>query len=372
METVLQNTIALAVVLLAFGMVIFVHEAGHFSIAKWVGIRVHEFALGFGPRLYGFRKGETEYNLRAFPFGGFVRMEGEDDPDSRPDDPGSFQNKTVGQQLAVLGGGVAMNYICAFIVLVCIGFARGVPTMEQAEPTSVVGDVVAGSVADKAGIRKKDRIVSVDGQPISTFKELLEKVQPSGGKELTLVVDRRGEMLTLKMTPLSEESGGKKVGRIGVKNQNVFKPVFTPVSNPSEVFVMAGTWLGRITMMPFELVKRVFITREMSATYARENMGGPIAIGQMFFEIYYEGFWAIAFFWAVISASVGGFNILPIPALDGARIFFVGLGAIRGRPIDPRKEGMVHMVGLVVLMTVMLLFSIQDVMRIFKGVKFFS
>src|SRR5689334_14628 len=114
------NWVALVVVLLAFGFIIFVHELGHFMIAKRVGVRVHEFALGFGPKLYSRKNGETEYCLRIFPFGGFVRMEGEDEGESDPNDPGNFQNKSVGAKMAVLVGGCAMNYLSALIVLLVL------------------------------------------------------------------------------------------------------------------------------------------------------------------------------------------------------------------------------------------------------------
>lgn len=366
---ILHNLALLLVVLLAFGLVIFVHELGHFSIAKWVGIRVHEFALGFGPRLFGWRRGETEYNLRAFPFGGFVRMEGEDDPESNPNDPGSFQNKPVASQMAVVGGGVFMNYLCALLVLLLVGFLYGVPDVAPTD-TTAVGVVVTGSVAEKAGLQVFDKLMAVNGQPVAHWSDVLDKIQPNPGKEITLTVQRGNEQKTFKMVPEEGTLNGKKVGRIGIAPGGG-KFVFEPATSAMQVFEGAGRWLVRVTLLPFDLVSRL-VHKEMSVNSARQQMGGPIAIGAMFYEIIAKGLPSILFFWAVISASVGGFNILPIPALDGARMLFLAVGAVRGRPIDPRKEGMVHMVGLMVLLAVMVLFSIQDVARLLHGIKFFS
>lgn len=366
---VLQNAIALIVVLLAFGLVIFVHELGHFSVAKWVGITVHEFALGFGPRIFGFKKGETEYNLRAFPFGGFVRMEGEDDPESDPNDPGSFLNKPVGAQIAVVGGGVFVNYMSALFVLLLVGFVWGIP-----DPLAgrVIASVEGGSVAEKAGLKPKDEILSVEGQKVRRFDEVVSAIQARPGQPTQVTLKRDGAEQTITLTPDTVDQGGKKIGRVGIRGGgSIVSFGFVPASSASEVFQMAGGWLVRITIMPFEIARQVF-SKERSFSEVREGVGGPIGIGTMFFEIYSMGLPSILFFWAIINAAVGGFNILPIPALDGARLLFLGIGAIRGRPIDPRKEGMVHMIGLAVLLTVMVLVSIQDVSRLLRGVKFFS
>lgn len=363
------NWVALVVVLLAFGFIIFVHELGHFLTAKRVGITVHEFALGFGPKLFSRTVNGTEYCLRVFPFGGFVRMEGEDDPDGNPADPGSFQNKSVMAQIVVLGGGCFMNYVSALAVLIALGFLRGIPDLV---PPSIVDSVQENKPAARAGIQKGDRIVAVNGTPVGNFRELLAQVRPRGGQEITVSVDRSGQPLTFTLTPDLDEDKAthEQVGRMGVVPPRQTTLSWRPATGAKDVFDMAGGWVVRITVLPFEIIAR--LTRsEVTLKEVREGTGGPLLILQMLFELYHQGIWALLFFWAIICTSVGSFNLLPIPALDGARILFVSIGALRGRPLDPRKEGLVHMVGLAVLLVAMGAFSVHDVVRMMRGVKFF-
>ena len=364
------NWMTLLVVIFSFGFIVFVHELGHFAIAKRVGIRVYEFALGFGPRLWGRKYGETEYNLRIFPFGGFVRMEGEDDPESDPNDPGSFQNKPVLSQIAVVGGGCFMNYLCSMLVLLCIGFAHGVPEIGRA---AIISGVEKDSPAAKAGLQAGDRVLTVDGKPIGLWPDLTDAVEPNPGRELAITVRRNGQEQSFKVVAREKiGEGGKRAGQLGVLNsQQLIAIKFKPATSATQVFQDTGAWLGRITVLPAVIVYRM-LAKQIEPKVVAEGMGGPLLIGQMFFEIYHQGIWALLFFWAFICASVGAFNLIPFPALDGARMVFLGIGAVRGRPLDPRKEGMVHMVGLMLLLSVMVLFTIQDVKRMIGGVKFFS
>lgn len=363
------NWVALLVVLLAFGFIIFVHELGHFMFAKKVGITVHEFALGFGPKLYSKKSGDTEYCLRAFPFGGFVRMEGEDDPDADPNDPGNFQNKPVLSQILVVSGGCFNNYVAALLVLLAIGFVRGMPDLVQ---SNVVGSLQENSPALRAGLQPEDRIVSVNGVPVDSFNALVREVRPNADKRISLTVLRKEQTLDIALVPKAEHDpiANKTVGLIGVRPSNKITLTWTRPSAPWDVLRMAGRWLVRITLLPVEIVQRL-VRREMTVSEVREGTGGPLLIGQMLFELYHQGIWALLFFWAIICTSVGSFNLLPIPALDGARILFLGIGVLRGRPLDPRKEGMVHALGLMVLLAVMVLFTIHDVGRMLKGVHFF-
>jgi regulator of sigma E protease len=367
------NWLALVVVLLAFGFIIFVHELGHFLTAKRAGITVHEFALGFGPKLYSRKVAETEYCLRIFPFGGFVRMEGEDDPDSDPNDPGNFLNKPVMSQIVVLGGGCFMNYLSALLVLLFLGFFHGIPHLDPAPVPSVIGGLVQGDPAEKAGLQPNDLIVKVEGHDVATFEDLVKQISPRGGQptRITVMRDDKSLEFTLTPKPAEDEKTHEKVGRVGVKPLSPKVTLsWTTATSAGEVFQMAGYWINKITLLPVEIVRRL-THHEMTVAEVKEGTGGPLAIGQMLFELYQQGLWALLFFWAIISVSVGSFNLLPIPALDGARILFVGIGALRGRPLDPRKESMVHFAGLVVLLGVMAIFTLYDVKRMIQGVHFF-
>lgn len=369
------NWFALVVVLLSFGLIIFVHELGHFLTAKRVGITVHEFALGFGPKLFSRVHDGTEYCLRAFPFGGFVRMEGEDDPEGNPDDPGSFLNKSVTAQIVVLGGGCFMNYVSALAVLLLLGFAHGaIPNPDHMMvPLNIVGGVQSDSPAARAGLKEGDHIVAVNDTPVATFIDVVNQVRGHGGEEIKISVTRDGQPMDFRLTPNVVDDGStehRKVGRMGVIPTSKGTIAWLPVSGAGEVFNRSGEWIVKITLLPMEIVQRL-VRKETTLKEVGEGTGGPLLIGQMLFEIYHQGVWPLLFFWAIICVSVGSFNLLPIPALDGARILFVGIGALRGRPLDPRKEGMVHMVGLAVLLVAMAAFSVHDVVRMVKGVKFF-
>lgn len=365
------NWLTFLIVIFSFGLIVFVHELGHFAIAKRVGIRVYEFALGFGPRVFGRKRDETEYNLRAFPFGGFVRMEGEDDAEADPNDSGSFQNKSVLSQIAVVGGGCFMNYLCALLVFLFLGFARGIPSMVPAQ-VAVISNVEKSSPAEAVGLQKGDKVVAVGGKAIGNWSELVAAVSPNPGKELAVTVIRDGQEHQVRVTPREKTlDDGKKVGQLGILNSTLLTVHFEPATSAFQVFQETGALLGKITVLPVVIVYRM-CRKQIEPKVVAENMGGPLLIGQMFFEIYQQGIWPLLFFWAFICASVGAFNLLPFPALDGARMFFLGIGALRGRPLDPRKEGMVHMVGLVLLLSVMVLFTVQDVKRMVQGIRFFS
>ncbi len=363
------NWVALLVVLLAFGFIILVHELGHFLTAKRVGITVHEFALGFGPRVFSRKVDETEYCLRAFPFGGFVRMEGEDDPEADPNDPGSFQNKSVLSRLVVLGGGCFMNYVSATFALLLIGFVHGIPAIVH---SNVVGGVVANSPAAKAGLQAGDRIVAVDGTTVGNFEALQQQIKGRGNMLTTISVLRDGKALSFQVTPQVAQVPGVAHSRalIGVRQSGIATIAWTPSQGARQVFAWTGNWVNQVTFLPLTIMERIH-SHQMTVSQVREDSGGPLAIGQMLFELYHQGVWALMFLWAIICLSVGAFNLLPFPALDGARMLFVGLGAVRGRPLDPRKEGVVHTVGLAVLLLVMVMFTVQDVHRIFSNIHFF-
>ena len=375
LEWLAANWVALAVVLLSFGFIIFVHELGHFLTAKRVGITVYEFALGFGPKLFARTVDGTEYCLRAFPLGGFVRMEGEDDPDANPDDPGSFLNKPWMSQIVVLGGGCFMNYVSALAALLLLGFVHGsMPNPDRMlVPLNLVGGIQDGSPAAKAGLAVDDRIVAINDAPVENFLDVVSKVRGHGGEEIKVSVVREGKPIDFRLVPLAVDDGSpehRKIGRMGVIPTSKGTIAWVPIDSAADCFSRSGQWITKITLLPFEILSR--LTRhEITVKEVGEGTGGPLLIGQMLFEVYHQGIWALLFFWAIICTSVGSFNLLPIPALDGARILFVSIGALRGRPIDPRKEGVVHLAGLVVLLCAMAAFSVHDVIRMWHGVHFF-
>ncbi len=367
MEWLLANWLSLLAAIFAFGLVVFVHESGHFLIARAVGVRVHEFSLGFGPQLWKRQSGETEYSIRAVPLGGFVRLEGEDSTDVRPDDPGNFQNKTSLQKLAVIVGGCLMNYSSAFIVFLLLGMLHGLP-----DTGTRISMVQPSMPASAAGLQPKDVVVAIDGQKVTDWEDMTDKISSHAGVPIKLTIQRGDSTLELPITPKAVDvpDGGerKPVGRIGVAvDQSPANLVFVPPTGG--IAQVAGNYWSRaisLTLQPIMLVHDIFVGKQKASEVASQ-MSGPVMIGSFFVEAAAKGFWYLAFIWTIISTLVGGFNLLPIPALDGARGLIVLIGAIRRKPVDQEKEAMFHTVGLALLLTLVVVITFHDIIKLRSG-----
>jgi regulator of sigma E protease len=405
-EWLLANWTGLLAVLFTFGFMIFVHELGHFLMAKRVGITVHEFALGFGPKLLSFggsrkrKKDEeerlkeyvkdenensespdlkkepitkepvkTEYCLRMIPVGGFVSMEGEDEPGDR-DDPGNFNNKTVWGRMKVILAGCTMNYITGILIFLLIGFAWGIPVIADAEnPPAVIGTLNEGYPAAEAGLQPGDRIVEINGEEIKDFKHLKSIISPiKDGREVSVTVDRKGKNLTynVKVVYNSEFDSGL-LGfspSISILNLDFEKKTAGEVVSTS----LNTTW--RLTIAPITIV-RMIIDKQLSLQQVGSGTAGPIGISQMLFEISKKGIPSLLYMMAMLSILIGAFNLLPIPALDGSRAVFLGVEGVRGKPLDPEKEGMIHQIGFVALMILMFVVAMNDIIRLIRGENIF-
>lgn len=586
LETLAQYAGGALAVVACFGFIIFIHELGHFVVARWAGIRCPEFAIGFGAKLFKFRWRATEFSLRVFPFGGFVMMTGEE-PETedswhnhiayflgeapfpaRPaqllayledfkaiqgdlvDSPatqarynevkehlefskdreyrdladveGNFNNKSIPARIAVVVGGVVMNFIAALFLFCFVGMAWGMAEVAQVyEP--IVASVSPNGPAEAAGIKAQDVIVEVEGQPIATGSDMVKEIGKFPGKKMHLKVQRKKELLELEVTPNTNVGGvffepagdkvrvwtvvarqspfklgeviksvdgqsytgmdgfvelmqaradAKKVtlevegrgpveltgklapeGKIGVapgavirlvivpdavglvtavqpgspaekaglkpgdglmelNGRHVFgqtdltemlaalenkeivldvardgEPVELKFNGPVGGFGALGVTLqpvtpgmavqyaflrvGRLIVQPYELIADI-LTKKREAKEVGKEMGGPIMIMNMIYDISSKGLPSLLFFLALLNAAVGAFNLLPVPALDGSRLFFLVLAGIRGKEMDPDKEARIHYYGLLVLLALVALISIQDVGRIFSGQKFFK
>lgn len=334
--------------ILVFSVIILVHELGHFLAAKSVGIEVEEFALGFGPRLVGVHRGGTWYSLRVFPLGGFVRMLGEEEDEKNPS-PNSFQNKTVLQRMLVIAAGPVMNFILALLLFVIIFGVIGVPT-----PVDVpkIAQLVENHAAQEAGMLPGDLVTHVNSDPVETWREFVKIVQESGGEPLELVVERGGERLDITVTPRLNSAG---VYAIGVYNETRFQrlPVLTSIRYGFRQTVQVT---GAILVNLYQLV-----TRQLPA----DDITGPIGIFYYVGQAAKQGMFDVLFLAALISINLGLFNLLPIPALDGSKLVFLGFEAIRRRPVDPQKENLVHLVGFALLISLMVLVMYRDIVRFF-------
>ncbi len=333
---------------LIFGLLVFVHELGHFLAAKRAGIRVEEFSLGFGPKLVTFPRGETEYAIRAFPLGGFVRMAGEG-PEKSEDSRG-FNRKSVGQRMGVIIAGPLMNFILAAIMFSLLIHFSGIPTGEIATNTQI-GEIILGEPADKAALLPGDTITAVDGVAVSQWDELVAIISASPGKELNLSVARGNEDLTVKLTPKARAEDGR--GWIGI----------TPTYAVRTPGFLESLWQGLRQTVYIAYYILIQLLR-MFTRQAPADLTGPLGVAQIIGQAARLGFLYVLNIAAVINVNIGLFNLFPIPALDGSRLFFLLTEKLRGRPIDPERENLFHLVGFALLMVLAVFVLYRDVVRI--------
>lgn len=339
------------IALLIFSAIILFHELGHFLLAKKNKIKVNEFCLGLGPTLVGVTRGETKYSIKLLPFGGACMMEGEDE-DS--DAEGSFQSKSVWARMAVVAAGPIFNFIMAFvlslILIGCVGY--DVPRLTE---------VTEGYPAAKAGMQVGDEIVKINGKKIHFSREISFYTYFHSGEEMDVVYQRDGEKYEAHLVPvLDKESNAYRIGiRYSAARErgNVFQTVKYSVYE-------LRYWIDTTIQSLKFLVTGVVGVNDLS---------GPVGIVKTIGDTYDESR-AVSMFSVVmsmlniailLSANLGVMNLLPIPALDGGRLVFLIIEAVRGKRIDPDKEGMVHFIGLVLLMILMVLVMFNDIRKLF-------
>lgn len=320
-----------------FLMVILVHEFGHFAVAKIVGIKVNEFAIGMGPKLLQTRKGETEYTIRILPIGGYVKMEGEDE---NSDNPRSFNNVSVFSRIGVLMAGAFMNFILAIIVLSIVSFGTGVATTTMEE-------IVPDSPAQESGIRAGDTIISINGRQTKSWENIVNEINNSSiDKEIDIEVIRQNKKQIISVNPV-EEDGRTIIGIIPQMEKSF-------VSSIKGGFQKTGMFL----MLMFDFIGMIF-----KGEVGLSSLSGPVGIIREVGVAANMGIYNLLYLLGFISVNLGFFNLLPIPALDGSRISFLLLELIRGKPIDPEKEGFVHFVGFILLISLMLLVTYRDIIN---------
>lgn len=411
-------------IIIIFGLLVFIHELGHLIFAKRAGILCREFAIGFGPKLFSYKKDETVYTIRLLPLGGFVRMAGED-PEMIEIKPGfqiglmftptgkvkeiiinnkskhpnakvitvekldlehnliiqgydendelqtfyvdpkadyiydeqrtqiapynrQFGSKTLSQRAIAIFAGPFMNFALAVVILMSYAFIQGMPVDKP-----MVGDVIEGGSAIEAGLQKGDYVVAIDGQPLETWKDLTSIIQRSADQELLFKVKRNNELFEVTVVPEGREGPNDRVdGFIGIY--------------PPHEFSLAGSVTFGFTQT-WEYIKLIIQSLGMLITgeFTLDHLSGPVGIYNYTGQAAAMGILVLMQWAAILSINLGIINLLPLPALDGGRLIFIGLEALRGKPIDPQKEGIVHFVGFALLMLLMLVVTWNDINKFF-------
>lgn len=331
---------------LIFGLIIAVHEFGHFIVAKAVGIKVDEFSIGMGPKIFSKKGEETQYSLRAIPIGGYVKMEGEyyEEESKEDGNPRSFNNQPIFQRILVVIAGVVMNFVLAILIFTFLAMRLGVPV-----GNTLITEVVPDSPAFQAGFMSGDLIVEINGKTITDRSDLDTLIKTNPNQKVEFKVQRGEELLTL--TPVLGE-GEEKLGYLGVIGEGY---IMEQQGISGAINFALNETLRLITFI-FVSLKFLF-----SGHIGIESFSGPVGIIQVIDETAKVGFYPLLYLLAFMSANIGFLNLLPIPGLDGSKIIFLIYEGLRGKPLDRKKEGLITMIGFAFLLALFLLITFNDV-----------
>lgn len=348
--SIILNILLFIVIL---GFIIFIHEFGHFTWAKICGVYVYEFALGMGPKILGFKGKETEYSLRAIPIGGYCQLAGEDiDDDDIKKVPKKrrLQSKTAFQRFLIMFFGAGNNFISAFLILFFIALIWGATTMNP-----IVTMVEKGSAAEKAGLEANDVITSINGHKVTTSDDIslfLAVANPE--KKTTIKVDRDGNNETIKVKPTKIKVDGEETYKYGIGIQQEKEYGFVAalkymVNKSKSLFKQMGITFGYLVTGGIRL----------------NQLSGPVGIYSIVGEQAKTGLANILYLVAYLSINVGFINLLPLPAFDGGHILFIIIEKLRGKPVSPELENKIHTIGMILLLLLMLVVTVNDIIKLF-------
>jgi len=347
--------ITLIYFILILGLIVLVHEFGHFFFSKLFGIYVYEFSIGMGPQIFHWKskKGETEYSIRAIPIGGFCSLAGEDveadDQENIPKDR-RLNAKPAWQRFLVMFFGAGNNFILAILILFIIGLGWGAVSNE-----AIVSDLVADGPAETAGIEVGDKILKINGHKVKSNDDVSIYIQiESKDEAITFTVDRDGEELSIDVTPVAEDVDGTTVYRVGIVSQGTVEHGF--IASIKYAF----TKLGSLYRQMIITIKGLF-TGGLSV----KQLSGPVGIYNVVGTQREAGLQNILYLIALLSVNVGFINLLPFPAFDGGRILFLIIEKIKGSPVSPELENKIHTVGFILLLALMIYITFNDILRLF-------
>lgn len=372
----------IVIALLLFGIIILIHEFGHFLLAKKNGVTIHEFSIGMGPKIYSKEKGGTEYSIRILPIGGYVSMEGEEDGFDRSEDEddlseendsiyesleiqedkskisdeidgevaineGSFAEKTILQRASIIFAGPFFNFLGCIGFLVALFLIIGVPTTK-------VGTLIDDAPAKVAGIMVGDEIKSVNGQEVSSSTDITDIISTSKGKEVKVVVNRDDKDVEFNINPVfNKDTQTYIIGITFDRTKNIVKSFTNAVTTTWDITVQMVEFLGQL------------VTGRVEGGISN-SVAGPVGVIGMVSDAAKTGITNLLYLGAVISLNLGIMNLVPFPALDGGRLLLLLIEGLRGgKKLDPSKESMINIVGMSILMAFMLFITYKDILRLF-------
>lgn len=358
--------------LLVLTVLVFVHELGHYLVARRNGVRIEVFSIGFGPELFGWTdRAGTRWKFSAVPLGGYVKMFGDADPASTPGAavPGmtaaersvSFHHKRLGQRAAIVAAGPIANFLFAVVALAVLFATAG-----QSFTPPDVGGVQPGSAAERAGLQPGDLIVSINGSGIQRFEEIRQMVSIMPGEALEIVVERDGRTLSLAATPdvreLTDRFGNvQRIGQLGIMRGGAE----TRRHDPLTAVWQAGREVAGMISGTF-----VALGQMIEGSRGTEELGGPLRIAQMSGEVAQVGWYPLITFMAFLSVNLGLINLFPVPLLDGGHLLFYALEGLRGRPLGPKAQEYGFRIGLALVLTLMVFTTWNDLVHL-RVVDFF-
>lgn len=342
-------------VVLAFSLMIFIHELGHFLVAVRVGVKVEIFSIGMGPKLFSFTKDGVEYRLSAVPIGGYVKMLGEDPSEPTTGQKGEFGAQPAGNRFKVLISGAALNYLLG-LLLITVVFMAGYPVI-----TTKIGGLVDDYPAKKAGIQVGDKVVAIDGKPVSDWEALIDVMHKKTESDVKVTVDRNGSTMDFVLRPVVKEmkdilGNDVRIAQIGIRNSDErsylrYGPVESLIMGAKKQFnfvvtTFRGLWNMITGRLPF-----------------RENISGPVGIFKLMTAAAKIGIIPLLLITALVSTIIGVLNILPIPPLDGGLILFLGIEKLRGRPLSKKVQQAALQAGWIFFISLMLFVTYNDMLR---------
>ena len=354
--------IAIITFIIVLGLLVFVHELGHFMTARRFGIKVEEFGFGFPPRIWGIQKGETLYSINWIPLGGFVKIHGEQGEDKQSTE--SFAGKPAWKRIIVLSAGVLMNFAFAFL-LYTVGFTIGLPqtlsdedaaSMKLAAAPVVISQIMDDSPASRAGLKVGDQITSVESVAVSSIAQAQDVLRQRQDQPTAVMIQRGATTLDLTITPQQLSGSDHPIIGVGLSRVGIVRyPVWEAVWRGLQATV---TMIIAILLAFLGLLRNLFASGSVGS-----DVAGPIGVAVMTNQVVNLGWAYVITFAAALSINLGIINILPFPALDGGRILFVLIEKIKGSAVSEKVEGTVHNIGFGLLLLLMAVVTFHDVLR---------